>query len=385
MFQVPGWNSNDETQEKLAEKLFADVPNRPKKKRKHKEKDSVDARPMKLSKKSKASGGGEKIDSETEPDRKLKLLMEMLEGKRDGQRESKEITPCHQGKKTKKDNVNKRTADLSVFVVGSTHDVKKRKKKKKKKKQEKNLEVKDCLEESKTQEADKGNVCEDDSLSVSGAGGQVNQKKRKREKSLEVENSLEQSVPTDTEKSKVSNNYSLSISKTAGEPVAKKKRKKKRMRKPEGEENNDVKVEVQVVSAAEKGPSTKQKSMKREKKEASGCVATEQHLERTDDSKSHTKQTDHKIIDSKMLFCDAPSERTKLKDKDFKSKLQKKLSGAQFRWINEQLYTTESQNAFDMFSKDPNLFYVYHTGFQNQVESWPQNPVDIMIRYLNER
>ena len=385
MFYIPAWNSDDKEQENLAEKLFADVPSEPKKKRKHKEKDNVDIRP-KLPKKGKSSDGAEKIDSEADPDKKLKLLMEMLEDmqKRDDQRECKEIIPCHDGKTTKKYNIKKQTADLSVFVVSSKDDVKKRKKKKRK--QEKNLAVKDCLEESKTQEADKGNVCEDDSLSVSGGmSEQINQKKRKRENTLEVENSLEQSVHTDTEKNKVNNNYSLSISKTADEPIAKKMKKRKKIRKlAGGEENDDAKVEVQVVSTAEKGPSTKQNSMQRETKETSGCMGTEQHLERNDDSKSHTK-TDHTMIDSKMLLCDAPSERTKSKEKDFKSKLQKKLSGAQFRWINEQLYTTESQNAFDIFSKDPKLFDIYHTGFQNQVESWPQNPVDVMIAYLNGR
>ena len=71
--------------------------------------------------------------------------------------------------------------------------------------------------------------------------------------------------------------------------------------------------------------------------------------------------------------------------RDFKSKLKCKLSGAQFRWLNEQLYTKESKDAFEMFSQDPALFDIYHHGFQSQVKSWPQNPNDLMIKYLNER
>eukprot|EP00112_Aurelia_sp_Birch-Aquarium-sp1_P007765 Seg1848.3 transcript_id=Seg1848.3/GoldUCD/mRNA.D3Y31 product="25S rRNA" protein_id=Seg1848.3/GoldUCD/D3Y31 len=434
MFETPGWNSYDEEQEKLADKLFADVPSKPKKRKKHKE-DDVDARPKKLPKKAKGSGGVEEkiVDSETEPDKKLKLLMEMLEGKGDDQGESKEITPNGKGK-IGKGNVNKQVADSkiqSVFVVGSNDSAKKRKKKKKqkkslkiedstegsktnnivkgnvqeenslrlssvtdvkadgkKRKREKSLKVEDSKEESITNDIVKGNVQEDNSLPLSSvADVKADGKKRKREKSFEVENTLDQSVPTDIEKSKISNNNYLSMSKTADEPVAKKKRKTKKVKQVVEGEGNCVKEELKVeITISEKSLSKKHEKVQKEKEETSTCLRTEQQLERTDDSQqSHTKQTDHKKFDSKMSVCDDPAERTKSKATDFKSKLQKKLSGAQFRWINEQLYTTESQNAFDMFSKDPDLFDIYHKGFQNQVEAWPENPVEVMIRYLNER
>jgi len=39
-------------------------------------------------------------------------------------------------------------------------------------------------------------------------------------------------------------------------------------------------------------------------------------------------------------------------------KMKDKLSGARFRWINEQLYTTESTKAFESFQDDPSLFDV---------------------------
>jgi hypothetical protein len=63
-------------------------------------------------------------------------------------------------------------------------------------------------------------------------------------------------------------------------------------------------------------------------------------------------------------------------------KMQKKLAGSKFRWINEQLYTTESQNSFQMFQQQPELFEIYHKGFATQVEQWPVNPVDIFIKEL---
>jgi ribosomal RNA-processing protein 8 len=38
--------------------------------------------------------------------------------------------------------------------------------------------------------------------------------------------------------------------------------------------------------------------------------------------------------------------------------MRKKLDGARFRWINEQLYTTDSREAVRLVSEDPALFDV---------------------------
>eukprot|EP00162_Nutomonas_longa_P012704 comp21220_c0_seq1/m.45234 comp21220_c0_seq1/g.45234 ORF comp21220_c0_seq1/g.45234 comp21220_c0_seq1/m.45234 type:complete len:238 (+) comp21220_c0_seq1:1740-2453(+) len=58
------------------------------------------------------------------------------------------------------------------------------------------------------------------------------------------------------------------------------------------------------------------------------------------------------------------------------------MKGSQFRWLNEQLYTTSGDKAMDMFTEDPSLFNAYHEGFRSQVEEWPENPVDSIIRIL---
>jgi ribosomal RNA-processing protein 8 len=39
-----------------------------------------------------------------------------------------------------------------------------------------------------------------------------------------------------------------------------------------------------------------------------------------------------------------------------REKMQRKLQGARFRWLNEQLYTTHSSDAFKMFTENPKLF-----------------------------
>ncbi|RCH83981.1 25S rRNA (adenine645-N1)-methyltransferase [Rhizopus stolonifer] len=63
-------------------------------------------------------------------------------------------------------------------------------------------------------------------------------------------------------------------------------------------------------------------------------------------------------------------------------KMKEKLSGARFRWLNEQLYTTPGKQSFSLFQQKPELFDEYHEGFRHQVESWPVNPVDVVIEQL---
>ena len=61
-------------------------------------------------------------------------------------------------------------------------------------------------------------------------------------------------------------------------------------------------------------------------------------------------------------------------------KMMAKLQGGRFRYINEQLYTTTGRHAFELFQTEPTLFDEYHRGFREQVEKWPQNPLDTYIQ-----
>lgn len=37
-------------------------------------------------------------------------------------------------------------------------------------------------------------------------------------------------------------------------------------------------------------------------------------------------------------------------------KMKEKLSGARFRWLNEQLYTTPGKHSYELFQEKPELF-----------------------------
>ncbi|CED84187.1 Predicted RNA methylase involved in rRNA processing [Phaffia rhodozyma] len=64
------------------------------------------------------------------------------------------------------------------------------------------------------------------------------------------------------------------------------------------------------------------------------------------------------------------------------AKMKKKLAGARFRWINEQLYTTSSASALEMMKSDPEIFSDYHQGFRSQTQTWPQSPVSVITSSL---
>ncbi|KAF0712971.1 hypothetical protein AaE_011900 [Aphanomyces astaci] len=62
--------------------------------------------------------------------------------------------------------------------------------------------------------------------------------------------------------------------------------------------------------------------------------------------------------------------------------MKKRLEGGKFRMLNEQLYTTTGDEAFDSFQAEPELFDTYHEGFREMAEKWPANPLDKFIDYV---
>ncbi|PIN02650.1 putative RNA methylase involved in rRNA processing [Handroanthus impetiginosus] len=68
----------------------------------------------------------------------------------------------------------------------------------------------------------------------------------------------------------------------------------------------------------------------------------------------------------------------------FLDKMKAKLSGGYFRMINEKLYTCSGDEALKYFKEDPSLFNVYHTGYQEQMSHWPEQPNDVIIKWIKE-
>ncbi|CAK9161758.1 unnamed protein product [Ilex paraguariensis] len=66
----------------------------------------------------------------------------------------------------------------------------------------------------------------------------------------------------------------------------------------------------------------------------------------------------------------------------FLDKMRARLSGGHFRMINEKLYTCSGDQALNYFKEDTSLFNVYHAGYQEQMAHWPEQPVNIIIKWL---
>ncbi|XP_074996672.1 ribosomal RNA-processing protein 8 isoform X3 [Calonectris borealis] len=77
----------------------------------------------------------------------------------------------------------------------------------------------------------------------------------------------------------------------------------------------------------------------------------------------------------------APSGRSAA----LRARMEERLLAARFRYINQQLYTSTSREAAQLFQNDPEAFEIYHRGFAQQVGRWPENPVHRIVRYLRRR
>ncbi|RUS20258.1 methyltransferase-domain-containing protein [Endogone sp. FLAS-F59071] len=122
---------------------------------------------------------------------------------------------------------------------------------------------------------------------------------------------------------------------------------------------------------------------------------------------AETKPSFHSTVSIPAVAKEMNIENEPLGLTPLQQQMRKKLSGARFRWINEQLYTTSSNKSFQLFREKPEMFeevcvlpyflctvafhnliptpppsLQYHAGFRSQVDTWPTNPVDVLIDQL---
>ena len=105
-------------------------------------------------------------------------------------------------------------------------------------------------------------------------------------------------------------------------------------------------------------------------------------------NKAQTATTDSTTLLPDTSSSDAPptavttNSNTKKTKSKFQDASKARLAGSRFRILNEELYTTTSEKSYDKFKENPELFEQYHEGFRHQVESWPENPVDVIVNSL---
>uniref|UniRef100_A0A182Q7Q8 Ribosomal RNA-processing protein 8 n=1 Tax=Anopheles farauti TaxID=69004 RepID=A0A182Q7Q8_9DIPT len=70
------------------------------------------------------------------------------------------------------------------------------------------------------------------------------------------------------------------------------------------------------------------------------------------------------------------------KSGSFRDRLVESLKGSRFRFINEQLYKMSGEEAKKLFQEDPSSFQAYHEGYRQQVEQWPMNPLNRIVKSI---
>eukprot|EP01084_Bolivina_argentea_P181682 313749_1 len=86
-----------------------------------------------------------------------------------------------------------------------------------------------------------------------------------------------------------------------------------------------------------------------------------------------------------MQSKDGDGSRGKPKLSKLQQKMSRSLSGAQFRSLNQELYTQPSATSFAKFVAEPKLFDIYHCGFREQVAKWPINPLNVIVKWIKEK
>jgi len=144
------------------------------------------------------------------------------------------------------------------------------------------------------------------------------------------------------------------------------KSKKKRMRTIKAKEAKGSNVAGDVESAG-KGEVSKRK----------------QRIENKKDKREQSAENPTNKVDSIVQESVSPELQIKGQKSALQQSFVSRLSGARFRELNEDLYTTTSKDAFSRFSSKPELYDQYHEGFRTQVEQWPVNPVNVIVKWLS--
>ena len=95
------------------------------------------------------------------------------------------------------------------------------------------------------------------------------------------------------------------------------------------------------------------------------------HMTETITTKQETQLLSTKPLDHRFKVIG--------KSSSLQQAFMERLSGSRFRILNEELYSHSSTESFHRFTTNPKLFDEYHTGFRQQVQSWPENPIDWIV------
>jgi ribosomal RNA-processing protein 8 len=144
-------------------------------------------------------------------------------------------------------------------------------------------------------------------------------------------------------------------------------------------------------SAPVGGDGHKQKKHKRDQAQPREPIQAKEPIEAQDVTaeKSERPATSARpakaAISTPKITMPPPPPKPEVKLTPLQAAMRQKLVSARFRHLNETLYTTPSIAAQALLEANPTFFDEYHSGFRQQVQTWPQNPVDGFVEDLQER
>ncbi|KAK3114112.1 25S rRNA (adenine645-N1)-methyltransferase [Teratosphaeriaceae sp. CCFEE 6253] len=125
-----------------------------------------------------------------------------------------------------------------------------------------------------------------------------------------------------------------------------------------------------------RNPKTEKRNKKKKEKKASSSVEGGQ-------AEAKTAQRTSKV--AAAAPPPAPPVPTAARLTPMQAAMRQKLVSARFRHLNQTLYTAPSATALELFDQNPEMFEDYHAGFRQQVNVWPENPLDNFIATIRSR
>ena len=371
-FDVLEWESTSKAQDSLVHQLFGDISTRRTCSAVLETSNEVNAskaKKRKASKNEESTGKLKKKRKDKRQKNKFKQVQEISS-------EHSETTILN---KANDKNINLTAAEfkepVSVSTKSEISNGRERKKAKKKRRNDetrekdvssrkgkKNVKSDQMFDSQLTGDRDSQSetACDDEIISTKGTNQRVNIDSVNQYQSESVNNAAPLHVDADMEK----------VLSLIEEPN---KCDSKKVEKREIRKMNDSKDSSELLDI---GESTSEVTCKHKKRKKTHKLEQDSCCDK--EISKHSPEL--KDTNSNILSSSAPHSKLSLQEK-----MTKQLESSRFRWINEQLYTTTGDEAVEMFSKDPNLFDIYHRGFTNQVKLWPVNPVNKIIEWLKKR
>uniref|UniRef100_A0A1E1XH29 Ribosomal RNA-processing protein 8 n=1 Tax=Amblyomma aureolatum TaxID=187763 RepID=A0A1E1XH29_9ACAR len=210
--------------------------------------------------------------------------------------------------------------------------------------------------------------------------GDVESEKRKKKRKKKKRKPLERE-DTATQKSASSKTSEDFIKASSSSSKRELKRKKGKATAKVGEESNVILSAEEETRKSFSNFTLQERSAQSSSKLSSPNIPDGTHEESSPKQETLAKQP---IADCLVKKTTNQRRRplTLASSADVRERALARIRAAQFRMLNEELYTTASDEAVQSFESDPKSFQVYHEGFEQQVAKWPVNPVDVLIDAL---